>query len=64
MAMLPACKGLVCEEGGILTAAATTARELGIPVVVGAAQASRAILTGDRVRVDGDCGLVILLRTG
>lgn len=60
--LLPACRGLVCEEGGILNATATTARELGIPVVVEAVRATRAIETGDRIRVDGDAGLVVLIR--
>ena len=61
--LLPACAGLVCEEGGLLNAAATTARELGMPVVVEAMRATGSIETGDRVRVDGDCGLVILIRS-
>jgi phosphohistidine swiveling domain-containing protein len=48
----------VCDLGGSLTHAAITAREYGIPCVVGTGVATSAIRTGDVVEVDGDAGTV------
>jgi pyruvate,water dikinase len=50
--------GVVTELGGPLSHAAVVAREFGVPSVVNVAGATRAIRTGDRVRVDGDRGVV------
>jgi pyruvate,water dikinase len=50
--------GVVTELGGPLSHAAVVARELGVPSVVNAAGATRFLRTGDRVRVDGDRGVV------
>jgi pyruvate,water dikinase len=44
--------------GGPLSHAAVVAREYGIPAVVNVGGATLAIRTGDRLRVDGDRGLV------
>jgi pyruvate,water dikinase len=41
--------------------AAIVAREYGMPAVVGTGQATRRIKTGQRVRVDGDRGVVTIL---
>jgi phosphohistidine swiveling domain-containing protein len=41
--------------------AAIVAREYGMPAVVGTGQATKRIKTGQRVRVDGDRGLVTIL---
>ena len=49
---------VVTDVGGVLSHAATTAREYGIPAVVGVAHATRLIRNGDTVRVDGDLGMV------
>jgi pyruvate,water dikinase len=54
-------KGLVLEVGGLLTHGAIVAREYGIPAVVGVDQATMKICTGDRIRVDGNTGIVIVL---
>jgi phosphohistidine swiveling domain-containing protein len=51
--------GVVTELGGPLSHAAIVAREFGVPSVVNVAGATRAIRTGDFLRVDGDRGLVI-----
>ena len=51
-------KACVCDTGGSLTHAAIVSREYGIPCVVGTAAATKAIKTGDRVRVDGRQGTV------
>ena len=53
-------KGLVVERGGMLSHGAIIAREYGIPAVVGVRGATQWIRNGDRVRVDGDAGLVEL----
>lgn len=50
--------GVVTELGGPLSHAAVVAREFGVPSVVNVAGATRAIRTGDRLRVDGDRGTV------
>jgi len=51
----------VCDTGGSLTHAAIVSREYGIPCVVGTAVATQVIKTGDRVRVDGRAGTVLVL---
>ena len=49
---------LVAERGGMLSHAAIVSRELGIPCVVGATNATRRIRTGQLVTVDGAAGTV------
>lgn len=53
--------GVVTDRGGLLSHAAIVAREMGIPAVVGTADATTRITTGDRVRVDGTAGTVTVL---
>jgi pyruvate,water dikinase len=53
-------KGLVIERGGMLSHGAIIAREYGIPAVVGVNDATRRIRSGERIRVDGDNGVVEL----
>ena len=48
----------VIERGGMLSHAAIVAREVGIPVVAEVALATRTLRDGERVRVDGNTGLV------
>lgn len=55
-------KGIVTDGGGALSHACIVAREYGIPAVTGAQEATRKIKTGDRVRVDGDLGIVFINR--
>jgi len=50
--------GVVTELGGPLSHAAVVAREYGVPAVVSVPGATLAIKTGDRLRIDGDRGLV------
>ncbi|MGY1708432.1 PEP-utilizing enzyme [Geodermatophilus sp. SYSU D00758] len=52
----------VSDIGGTMSHAAIVAREYGMPAVVGTGQATARIRTGDRVRVDGDRGVVTVLR--
>jgi pyruvate,water dikinase len=53
--------GLVTEVGGLMTHGSVVAREYGIPAVVGIPGVTRAIGTGQRVRVNGDVGYVEVL---
>jgi pyruvate, water dikinase len=52
----------VSDIGGTMSHAAIVAREYGMPAVVGTGQATTKIRTGDRLRVDGDRGIVTVLR--
>jgi pyruvate,water dikinase len=52
----------VSDIGGTMSHAAIVAREYGMPAVVGTGSATARIRTGDRVRVDGDRGIVTVLR--
>lgn len=54
-------KGAVLESGGVLSHGAIVAREFGLPAVSGLPGATRAIRTGQRIRVDGTSGTVTLL---
>ncbi|MFN8499226.1 MAG: PEP/pyruvate-binding domain-containing protein [Anaerolineae bacterium] len=51
---------LVMEAGGVMSHGSVVAREYGIPAVVGVADATRRLSTGQRVTVDGSTGRVIL----
>ncbi len=55
-------KGVITDGGGALSHAVIVAREYGIPAVTGCLEATKKIKTGDRVRVDGDLGVVHILR--
>jgi phosphohistidine swiveling domain-containing protein len=55
---------LVMEVGGLMTHGAVVARAYGIPAVVGVHEATTLLRTGQRVRVDGTSGLVIILDQG
>ncbi|MEE8371078.1 MAG: PEP-utilizing enzyme, partial [Sphingomonadales bacterium] len=51
----------VSDIGGTMSHAAIVAREYGMPAVVSTGQATRRIKTGQRLRVDGDNGIVTIL---
>jgi rifampicin phosphotransferase len=53
--------GLVMEVGGLLTHGTVVAREYGIPAVVGITDATKKIKTGQKIKVDGDAGFVLVL---
>ena len=52
---------VVTDAGGTVSHPAVLAREYGIPAVVGTSVATSTIRTGDRIRVDGDTGVVEIL---
>jgi len=54
-------KGLVIEHGGILSHAAIVTRELGIPSIIGVANATQYLKTGMQVRIDTAKGSVEIL---
>ncbi len=59
--LFPRAAAVVTDVGAPLSHAAIVARELGIPAVVGCGNATSALHTGDRVRVDGSRGTVEVL---
>ncbi|MDK4700658.1 phosphoenolpyruvate synthase [Rhizobium sp. CNPSo 4062] len=53
--------GLVTEAGGQMSHGAVIAREYGLPAVVAVQDATRRILDGQRIRVDGTNGVITIL---
>ena len=53
--------GVVVDRGASLSHAAIVGREYGIPVVMNCFEGTKKIKTGQRVRVDGDRGLVFVV---
>jgi pyruvate,water dikinase len=53
--------GLVMEVGGMMTHGSVVAREYGIPAVVGVHQATTRLKDGQRIRVDGTAGKIVML---
>jgi rifampicin phosphotransferase len=51
-------KGLVTEVGGLMTHGAVIAREYGLPAVVGVENATKLIIDGQRIRVNGTDGYI------
>jgi phosphohistidine swiveling domain-containing protein len=54
-------KGLVSDGGGALSHPVIMAREFGVPCVSGCVEGTQKIKTGQRIRVDGDQGVVYIL---
>jgi phosphohistidine swiveling domain-containing protein len=54
LAVLPAVRAVISEQGGRLSHGAALAHALGVPVVVGVPNALELLRDGQRVRVDGD----------
>jgi pyruvate kinase len=50
--------GLIVEEGGLTSHAAVVSLSMGVPVIVGAREATRLLMTGDTVTMDTIRGLV------
>lgn len=53
--------GAVSDIGGTMSHMAIVAREYGMPAVVGTGDATKCIKSGQRIRVDGDRGVVTIL---
>jgi pyruvate,water dikinase len=56
-------QGAVSDIGGIMSHAAIVSREYGLPAVVGTGFGTKRIQDGQRVRVDGNSGVVTVLDT-
>ena len=54
----------VADIGGVMSHAAIVAREYGLPAVVGTGLGTQRIQTGQRIRVDGNRGVVELIEDG
>lgn len=50
--------GLISEYGGIICHAAIVAREIGIPCVVGVKDATSNFQDGQKIKIDGDEGII------
>ncbi|MCL2323190.1 MAG: phosphoenolpyruvate synthase, partial [Oscillospiraceae bacterium] len=53
--------GLVMEVGGLLTHGTVVAREYGIPAVVNVQNATKIIKTGQKIRLDGNTGIITII---
>lgn len=65
--MIIACNkaaAIIANEGGVLSHAAIVARELKIPCVVGTRNATEMLKNGDEVSVDGESGIVTIIKKG
>src|SRR5262249_50955119 len=51
--------GVIVEVGGMLSHASTIAREYGLPALANVKNATRALKTGDRVRLEASAGRVV-----
>jgi pyruvate,water dikinase len=60
--ILPRVAGVVTERGGSTSHMASLARERGVPMVLGVADATRRIPDGAQVAVDGVAGIVRWMR--
>ncbi len=60
--MVPAMKrsaGILTDEGGMTSHAAIVSRELGVPAIVGAGDATDVLSDGQRITLDGQKGTVV-----
>lgn len=55
-------RATVTDIGGMMSHAAIVCREYGLPAVTGTGSASTTIVTGQRIRVDGNAGRVEILQ--
>ena len=61
---MPACEraaAIITAQGGLLSHAAVVSREMGIPCIVGVANAMKEIKNGDLVEVDANKGVIKIL---
>ena len=59
--IFPLIKGVVTEQGGVLSHASIVAREVGIPCIVQAADITEIIKNGDIIDMDGGSGKITIL---
>jgi len=54
--------GLITETGGMLSHGAIISREYGIPAVLGVSNCTKILKTGDRVRLNGNSGVIEIIK--
>jgi len=54
-------RGMIIEHGGMLSHAAIVSRELGLPTVIGAHNATQILQDGQTVRINGATGTIDIL---
>ena len=59
--LLVGAKGVISEKGSLLSHTAIISRELKIPSVVGVENLMRTVKTGDKIRMNGATGEVVVL---
>jgi pyruvate,water dikinase len=62
--LFPQVGALVCDAGGPMSHPAIIAREFGVPAVLSTGTATSTFVDGERVRVDGDNGVVVRVEAG
>ena len=60
--LLENCKGIIAEQGSILSHTAIISRELKKPAIVNVKDATKVIKTGDWIELDADSGTVNILK--
>ena len=60
--MLGLCKGLIIENGGILSHAAIVSRELGIPTIIGVKNATKVLKSGQTLKINGSNGNIEIIK--
>ncbi len=60
--LYPSASGLLVERGGLLSHSAIVAREMGLPTVVSLKGLTKRIKTGDKIRFNGETGLIEILK--
>ena len=53
--------GLITEVGGMMTHGSVVAREYGIPAIVGVAQATSFFKNGQKIKMDGSSGKILII---
>jgi phosphohistidine swiveling domain-containing protein len=61
MPIMKICSAIISEQGGVISHASITSRELKIPCIVGVKGATQVLKDGDEVEVDADEGVVKIL---
>ena len=61
--LYPSASGLLVERGGLLSHSAIVAREMGLPTVVSVKGLIKRIKTGDKIRFNGETGLIEILES-
>lgn len=59
--LMVSAKGIISEKGSLLSHTAIIARELGVPAVVGVDNITKILKTGDKVKLNGESGIIEIL---